>query len=63
VIGSLPDALQAKIEQIGIPLLATVPYDSQLVEFDGSGRPLVELPEDAPVSRAVDGIARQLLAH
>jgi len=50
VIGPLPDALQAKVEQIGIPLLATVPYDAQLVEFDGSGRPLVELPRDAPVS-------------
>jgi CO dehydrogenase maturation factor len=63
VIGALPDTLQAKVEQIGIPLLATVPYDSQLVEFDGSGRPLVELPRDAPASRAVEGIARQLLAR
>jgi CO dehydrogenase maturation factor len=62
VIGPLPEVLQAKVEQIGVPLLATVPYDSQLVEFDGSGRPLVELPADAPVSRAVEGIARQLLA-
>jgi CO dehydrogenase maturation factor len=62
LIGPLPDALQAKVEQIGIPLLATVPYDAQLVEFDGSGRPLVELPGDAPVSRAVEGIARRLLA-
>jgi CO dehydrogenase maturation factor len=61
VIGPLPDALHAKVEQIGIPLLATVPYDAQLVEFDSSGRPLVELPEDAPVSRAVEGIARRLL--
>jgi CO dehydrogenase maturation factor len=61
VIGPLPEALQAKVEQIGIPLLAAVPYDAQLVEFDGSGRPLVELPSDAPVSRAVEGIARHLL--
>jgi len=61
VIGPLPDALQTKVERIGIPLLATVPYDGQLVEFDGSGRPLVELPGDAPVSRAVEEIARQLL--
>jgi CO dehydrogenase maturation factor len=62
LIGPLPNALQAKVDQIGIPLLATVPYDAQLVEFDGSGRPLVELPGDAPVSRAVEGIARRLLA-
>jgi hypothetical protein len=38
-----------------------VPYDAQLVEFDGTGRPLVELPGDAPVSHAVEAIARQLL--
>jgi hypothetical protein len=40
-----------------------VPYDAQLVEFDGSGRPLVELPGDAPVIRAVEGIARQLVGR
>jgi CO dehydrogenase maturation factor len=61
VIGALPDLLQAKADQIGVPLLATVPYDPQLVDFDSSGRPLVELPGDAPVSRAVDEIARQLV--
>jgi CO dehydrogenase maturation factor len=61
VMGDLPDALRAKIDQIGVRLLATVPYDAQLVEFDGSGRPLVELPESAPVSLAVNRIAAQLL--
>jgi len=39
-----------------------VPYDPQLAEFDGSGRPLVELPADALVSRAVEGVAERLLA-
>ena len=46
---------------MGVPLLAMVPYDAQLVEFDGEGRPLVELPADAPVSRAVKEIAQTLL--
>ncbi len=48
---------------MGIPLIATVPYDPQLVEFDGQGRPLVELPADAAVSVAVDGIAKKLLSE
>jgi CO dehydrogenase maturation factor len=61
VNGGLPAAFQPRIEQMGTPLLATVPYDAQLAEFDGGGRPLVELPAESPVSRAVDGIARQLL--
>ncbi len=61
VIGEMPPAIRAKAEAMGIPLLATVPYDAQLVEFDGQGRPLVELPNDASVSKAVEGIAQRLL--
>ena len=29
---------------MGVPLLAVVPYDQQLAEFDSEGRPLVDLP-------------------
>ncbi len=60
VIGEMPAAIRAKAEAIGIPLLAAVPYDSQLVEFDGQGRPLVDLPGEAPISRAVEQLAQVL---
>ncbi len=63
VVGDLPPALRARAESFGIPLLAIVPYDQQLVEFDGDGRPLVELPSSAPISQAVAGIARRLFAN
>jgi hypothetical protein len=33
-----------------------------LVEFDGNGRPLVELPSDLAISRVVEKVAQQLLA-
>jgi CO dehydrogenase maturation factor len=62
VIGEMPAALRAKAETLGAPLLAVLPYDPLLVEFDGQGRPLVELPDDAAMSRAVAGVAQQLLA-
>jgi CO dehydrogenase maturation factor len=62
VIGDLPPALQAKAEQMGVPLLAVVPYDQQLAEFDSAGRPLVELPPDASISRVVQSMAQRLLA-
>jgi CO dehydrogenase maturation factor len=62
VNGELPAAFQPRIEQMSLPLLATVPYDAQLAEFDGGGRPLVELPAESPVSQAAECIARQLLA-
>jgi CO dehydrogenase maturation factor len=63
VMGELSAALRAKAEGLGIPLLAAVPYDPQLAEFDGTGRPLVELPAAAAISRAVAGIAERLLAR
>jgi CO dehydrogenase maturation factor len=61
VVGVLPEALRVKAEEIGVPLLAVVPYDPQLAEFDGNGRPLAELPADAPVSFSVEEIAGSLL--
>jgi CO dehydrogenase nickel-insertion accessory protein CooC1 len=48
---------------MGVPLLAVVPYDPLLVEFDAQGRPLVELPDDAAASKAVVEIAERLLAE
>jgi len=59
--GILPEALRIKAEEIGVPLLAVIPYDPQLAEFDGNGRPLAELPADAPVSQSVEKIAGSLL--
>ena len=61
VMGDLPASLQGKVREIGIPLLATLPYDALLVEFDSQGRPLVELPPDAPISRAVADVAARLV--
>ena len=46
---------------MGIPLLAVAPYDAQLVEFDGNGRPLVELAADLAISKVVTQVAGQLL--
>ncbi len=62
VIGEMPPTLRAKTETLSIPLLAVLPYDPLLVEFDGQGRPLVELPDDAPISEAVASVAQRLLA-
>lgn len=62
VMGEMPPPLRAKAETLGAPLLAVLPYDPLLVEFDGQGRPLVELPDDAAISRAVAGVASRLLA-
>jgi CO dehydrogenase maturation factor len=62
VMGEMPSVLAERAENLGIPLLAVLPYDAQLAQYDGDGRPLVELPDAAPISQAVDALARQLLA-
>jgi CO dehydrogenase maturation factor len=60
VRGDLPEACRARIDQMGVPLLAVAPYDEQLVEFDGNGQPLAGLPRDAPIRQAVERVAGQL---
>ncbi|MCO6450491.1 MAG: AAA family ATPase [Caldilineales bacterium] len=50
----LPPALQAFIdEQIDFPLLGVIPQDETVTEFEFGGRPLVELPTDSAVYKAV----------
>jgi len=59
----MPAAFKERLERMGVPLLAVLPYDAQLVDFDGSGRPLVELPEDTAMSKAVDTLANNLFSR
>lgn len=59
--GQMPGALQSRIEDMDIPLLGTVPADGQLLEFEFSGRPLVDLGDDSPVYQAVSGMLEQIL--
>jgi len=63
VSGKLSDAFRTKSDALGLPMIAAIPYDPQLVEFDANGLPLAELPDDAPSSLAVTEIARRLLKH
>ncbi len=63
VVGDLPPQWRERIARLHVPLLAQIPYDPQLVEFDSNGRPLVELPNEALASQAIEQMARQLLNH
>ena len=63
VNGQLSDAFRSRIDVLGVPLLATIQFDAQLADYDATGRPLAELPDEAPASVAVTAIARHLLAQ
>ncbi len=61
VMGEVPDALLARIQRIGVPLLGSLPYDETLVTFELEGRPITQLPTDAPAYRAMAEMAAQVL--
>ncbi|RME49350.1 MAG: hypothetical protein D6796_05040 [Caldilineae bacterium] len=57
----MPPPLEAFIQTIGVPLLGTIPRDDRLLEFDFSGRPLVELGDESRGYQAVAGMMEKLL--
>jgi CO dehydrogenase maturation factor len=59
--GDIPAPLQARIDQLDIPLLGTVPADDRLIEFDFTGRPLVELGDESPVYQATASMMQSIL--
>lgn len=59
--GEMPSPLCEAVEQAGLELAGTVPEDLALAEFEFTGRPLIELPTDTPVYRAVREIAQDIL--
>ncbi|MBN1284149.1 MAG: AAA family ATPase [Anaerolineae bacterium] len=60
--GTIPPALQAKIDAIGVPVLGTVPHNADLLEFEFTGRPLLQIEADSPVYQAVASMAARALA-
>ena len=61
LIGEIPPALDEAIQQLPIPLLGVVPSDNDLMDFEFSGRPLVELGDDSPVFRNVADMMAQII--
>ena len=59
--GDMPAPLRERVEGMDIPLLGVVPADNELVEFEFSGRPLVDLGDDSPVYQAVAGMMSSIL--
>lgn len=57
--GPLPAVLANKIKELGVELIGTLPNDPTVGEFDAIGRPLIEMPEDVPIVRAVGEIGRK----
>lgn len=57
--GGIAD-LQPEIEATGLLLLAEVPFDPAVAEYDLKGKALYSLPEESPAVRAVRSLADKL---
>ncbi|MDR2606182.1 MAG: AAA family ATPase [Oscillospiraceae bacterium] len=58
--GELSDGIKEEIALQNLDLLAVVPQDDSVYDYDSQGLPLVDLPEDSPVKTAVREIIRKL---
>jgi len=61
VMGDLPAPLMEKVDLMDVNFLGTVPSNTDLMEFEYSGRPLVELGDDSPVYQAVAAMMQGIL--
>lgn len=61
VEGVLPGGLAEAIAATGLEVAATIPADPLVNEFDATGRPLVELPDDDPTVAAVRDLIEALV--
>jgi CO dehydrogenase maturation factor len=58
----LSPALEDAIEENGLNLLAVLPDDPVVAEYDAAGKPLVGLPADSPLSAALGPVVDAALA-
>lgn len=61
-LANLPPQVAEAIEREGLDLVAVLPADPLVGEFDAMGRPLVGLPADSPVRLAIEALVRRELA-
>ncbi len=58
---TIPAPLQERIQTLDIPLLGIVPYGDELMEFELSGHPLVDLADESSVYQAMKPMLKQVL--
>lgn len=58
--GVLDPGIEAEIAAWELSLIGTIPQDDLVYQYDAAGKPLVTLPEDAPVKTALAGIIQKL---
>lgn len=62
-VGEPRPQLMKAIDDFGLELIAILPEDPLVEEFEAIGRPLVELPSDSPLQLGVAEVAEKLGLH
>jgi len=55
--GELPESMSREIERLQLDLAGIIPYDNMISEYELSGKPLLELPNESAALKAVCEIA------
>lgn len=58
--GVLNEGTKQEIENQGLHLLGVVPQDETVFDYDCEGKPIINLPEDSPVKKAIREIVDKL---
>lgn len=58
--GELDTGIREEIEKHGLDLLGVLPHDPLVYEYDCTGRPMVQLPDDSPVRRKLAELLGQI---
>jgi CO dehydrogenase maturation factor len=58
--GKLDEGIQAEIEAQELSLIGVLPQDDRVYEYDAAGKPLITLPLDTPVRKALAEIIEKL---
>lgn len=61
VMGEVPQPLLDTIEEIDVNYLGSIPANQELNEFEFTGRPLVELPNDSDVYQAIERMMSKVI--
>ena len=58
--GVLDEGTVEEINKQGLNLLGVVPHDSNVYQYDCDGKPIIQLPKESPVRKALHDIVQKL---
>ncbi len=57
------DLILEKLNQLNLPLIGKLPEDETIIKQDLEGKPIIDIPEDAPSLRAVKDLVKKILPY